>query len=633
MTNERGAAGAASSPAGGDALTVLHIVRQFHPGIGGLENFVEQLARRQAALGHDVRVVTLNRIFGDPRGAKLPSSELRDGIRVTRVPFAGSRRYPIAPRMLKPIREADIVHVHGVDFFCDYLAATAWLHRKPMVLSTHGGFFHTPFLRRLKQAYFALVTRASLSRYRAVVACSEGDRRTFASIAGPRLTTIPNPVDVEKFAGRADPHARAFIYFGRLAPNKELPRLIAWFAGLAARSDWRLIIAGKPMGMETAELLHEARSAGIGDRVEVHDTPSDQELSGLISRSAVYCCASSYEGFGLAAIEAASAGLYPVLSDIAAFRDNLQRLGFGTLVDFEDSATWGESYGRFEDGLAAFRNEFSSDRLEARLGEFGWSEGVLRFEDVYARVLGRSTRRIGPVAVGVLDRQSATAAILEHAAKREPMMVTFCNAHTVNLASRDSKLRESLESATILNDGVGVDMASGTLFGSPFPDNLNGTDFIPQLLAAVDEPLRVYFLGAAPGVAEAAARAAESRFPRIEAAGSADGFFREEQGAAIVDAIRESGANLILVGMGQPRQEQWASRHFRDIAGPVICVGALFDFLAGRIPRAPAWMRKLRIEWAFRLFKEPRRLAGRYVIGNAAFLCRVMRQKWFGTRI
>jgi alpha-1,3-mannosyltransferase len=212
-------------------------------------------------------------------------------------------------------------------------------------------------------------------------------------------------------------------------------------------------------------------------------------------------------------------------------------------------------------------------------------------------------------------------------------MFTFCNAHTVNLASSSPELRESLGSATVLNDGVGLDMASRRLFGSPFFENLNGTDFVPRLLAAADKPLRVYFLGAAPGIAEAAARQAAEGYPNVQIAGVTDGYFGEERTGAIVEAIRQSDANLVLVAMGQPRQEIWASRHFPNFAGPTICVGALFDFLAGRMPRAPMWMRRRRIEWAYRLLNEPRRLSGRYLVGNAAFLARVMRQRWFGTRI
>lgn len=614
-----------------DSLAIVHVVRQFRPGVGGLENYVEQLARRQIESGHSVKVVTLNRIFGEP--AILPASELFGGIPVVRVPFIGSSRYPIAPGVLSQIRDCDLVHVHAVDFFCDFLAATAWLHRKPMVLTTHGGFFHTSFMRRLKRLYFQTVTRASLAQYRAVIASSEQDFRTFAAIARARMALIPDPVDVKKFAGRADPAANTLIYFGRLAPNKELSRLFGWFAGLSTRGDWRLIVAGRPMGVGFADLIAEAHSLGVSERIEVHETPTDEQLADSITRSSAYCCASSYEGFGLAAVEAAAAGLFPVLSDIPAFRDSVDKLGFGMLVDFGDPSSWSESYDRFDRSMALFRATFSTAKIATKVARFGWSGAVDLFDSVYRRVLGRSVRRIGPVRIDVLDRDSATSAILDSADRGEPRLVTFCNAHTVNLAGRCPKLRSALEAATVLNDGIGLDIASRALFGTSFPQNLNGTDFVPHVLASAGKPLRVYLVGGAPEVAEGAARELMRRSPGIRIVGTTHGYFDDAQSAAIVADIRRTGANLVLVAMGQPRQEIWAAQHFREIGGPTICVGALLDFLAGRVPRAPVWIRERRIEWAFRLLKEPRRLAGRYVIGNATFLARTMGQKLFASRL
>ena len=614
-------------------LTIVHVVRQFHPGVGGLEDFVEHLAARQLASGNDVSVVTLDRIFDEPTELRLPASDVHDGISVIRLRFRGSVRYPIAPGVLRAIADADIVHVHGVDFFCDFLAATAWLHRKPLLLSTHGGFFHTPFLRSFKRLFFNVVTRTSLSQYAAVIACSEEDYRTFAALTRSRLTLISNAVDIDKFDGLADPSSHTLIYFGRLAPNKQLTRLIAWFAGLSQRGDWRLVIAGKATGVGLAELTKQAQLAGVSDRVEFYDAPTRKDLVQLISRSASYCCASSYEGFGLAAIEGASAGLYPVLSDIPPFRDSVRRLGFGMLVDFKHPPSWDASYDQFERSIAAFRAHFSKGRIAHQVAQFSWKEAAREFDEVYARVLGQSKRRIGRVQVDVLDERSAMAAILDKATSGQAGMFAFCNAHTANLAERDVEFREALEHATVLNDGVGLDIASRALFGRAFPQNLNGTDLIPKLLASAQSPLRIYFLGGKAGVAKAAAREVARRYAGITVVGTHQGYFDAVQTRSIVRKIQRSRANLVLVAMGQPRQEIWASQHFREFSGPVVCVGALFDFLAGEVSRAPTWMRERRMEWLFRLLNEPRRLGKRYVIGNVVFLARIALQRWFGTRL
>jgi alpha-1,3-mannosyltransferase len=599
-----------------------------------MENFVEQIALHQVAAGHQVRVATLNRIFEDAERRTLPARELWNGIEIIRTGFSGSKRYPVAPGIARALEGADIVHVHGVDFFVDYLAAGRAVHRKPMVLTTHGGYFHTSFARALKQLYLKTVTRASLSQFGAVIACSAEDERLFSEVASDRLVLIPNPVDVDKFAGVADRSSDNIIYFGRLAPNKEVERLIEWFAGLAERSpEARLIVAGKPMGVEPDNLVRHAERHGIGDRFELHVTPSNESLRELIGRCGSYGCASSYEGFGLAAVEAASAGLFPVLSDIPPFADTIKRLGYGVRVDFTNPSTWGSSYESFSHERERFRRSFNQEQVRASVAPFTWDAAMPRFDDVYRKVLGNTSRRIGDVSVSVLEREPAAERILSAVERHEPALVTFCNAHTVNLARGDQAFRTVLDDFLVLNDGVGVDLASRSLFGEAFPDNLNGTDFTPFLLASAGRPLSLYLVGSKPGVAAKAGRVLEERFPHVKIAGTRDGFFAREEEAALAREIAASGADLVLAAMGQPRQELWAARNAAAIGRPIVCVGALLDFVAAKVPRAPDLMRRMRLEWAFRLAQEPRRLAGRYLVGNATFLVRMVRQKLTGTRI
>jgi N-acetylglucosaminyldiphosphoundecaprenol N-acetyl-beta-D-mannosaminyltransferase/alpha-1,3-mannosyltransferase len=117
------------------------------------------------------------------------------------------------------------------------------------------------------------------------------------------------------------------------------------------------------------------------------------------------------------------------------------------------------------------------------------------------------------------------------------------------------------------------------------------------------------------------------RYHNARVVGWRDGFFEVADEPDIAETIRERGAELVLVGMGQPRQELWAARNRSAISAVVLCIGAYLDIAAGVIPRAPQWVRSARIEWLYRLAREPRRLAGRYLIGNAAFLLRAARQR------
>lgn len=241
-------------------------------------------------------------------------------------------------------------------------------------------------------------------------------------------------------------------------------------------------------------------------------------------------------------------------------------------------------------------------------------------------------RKIGPVYVDVLESIAAIDTISVSMRRQEPILVTFSNAHTVNIARNDSELRKSLEMALVLNDGAGLDLASQILYGEPFPENLNGTDFCPKLLEAAGSDARVYLLGGEAGIAEKAAAEICLRYPYVTVVGSRNGYFDPKESEQILEEVLAAGANLLLVGMGQPRQEIWAAQHFASFPGAVICVGALLDFLAGKFPRAPMLIRKMRLEWAFRLFKEPRRLARRYLIGNFLFVATTLTQKFAGVR-
>ena len=163
-------------------MFIVHVVRQFHPGRGGLESVVLELASAQVKSGHRVRVVTLDRLFQAADRQRLPATDTHDGIEIVRIPYFGSTRYPIAFSALRHIEGADVVHVHAIDFFFDYLAWTKPIHGRTLVVSTHGGFFHTAYAARLKRLWFGTVTRLSMKFYAGVAAVSAFDFEQFRAI-------------------------------------------------------------------------------------------------------------------------------------------------------------------------------------------------------------------------------------------------------------------------------------------------------------------------------------------------------------------------------------------------------------------------------------------------------------------
>src|SRR5262249_45674738 len=241
------------------------------------------------------------------------------------------------------------------------------------------------------------------------------------------------------------------------------------------------------------------------------------------------------------------------------------------------------------------------------------SEASLRPEPI-VRVLG--------VPFSDLLRDEAVAVIRGMLRSGRTHRVVLANAQTLNLGWDRSSYRLALADADlVLRDGLGVEIGS-ILAGHRLRYNFVGTDFVPHLLAQVaDLRPRVCLFGAAPGVAEAAGARLERSIPGGRIAGVIDGFGDHE---AAVEQVRAARADVVLVALGNPRQEEWIARHADHLGcGVAIGVGALFDYLAERVPRAPEWVLRLRSEWIYRLCVEPRRLWRRYLVGNPRFLWRL----------
>ncbi len=204
----------------------------------------------------------------------------------------------------------------------------------------------------------------------------------------------------------------------------------------------------------------------------------------------------------------------------------------------------------------------------------------------------------------------------------------FVNPDCLNLAYGDAEYRRVLQQAErVLPDGIGIHIAC-RISGTPLVANLNGTDLFPRMCEKVAaEDLSLFLLGSAPGCAEASAQNMRLKFGGLKIAGTRSGYFQASDEAALLDEINRSGADILLVGLGAPRQEVWIANNLSRLRPPVkIGVGGLFDFYSERIARAPRWMREIGMEWSWRLIMEPRRMWRRYLVGNPLFLFRVWRE-------
>ena len=225
-----------------------------------------------------------------------------------------------------------------------------------------------------------------------------------------------------------------------------------------------------------------------------------------------------------------------------------------------------------------------------------------------------------------IDLAHAAHFLIAKAVAGERLQVIFINAHCVNVAARDSNYAQLLGNSPFLfADGAGMALAA-RISGIRLNHNINGTDLFPPLCAAAAAAsVPVAFLGARRGVAAACAARMEQIHPGLRVVWVADGYLTVEEEEIRIRELNESGAKLLFVAKGVPAQEHWIAAHAGRLAAPVVLgVGALFDFYSGTIPRAPAWMRELRMEWLYRLLREPRRMFGRYVLGNPEFVARAL---------
>lgn len=218
--------------------------------------------------------------------------------------------------------------------------------------------------------------------------------------------------------------------------------------------------------------------------------------------------------------------------------------------------------------------------------------------------------------------------VIANAKGTQTRQMAFVNPDCLNIAWKNPDYRAVLRKADrVLPDGIGIHLGS-RMMQQALKANVNGTDMFPLLCeAAAQERLPIYLLGAKPGIADAAAENMKQRYPDLNIAGCRDGYFAPEQEEQVVADVNESGARILLVAFGAPRQELWLERWKKQLEPSVTMgVGGLFDFYSGRIPRAPAWMREMGLEWAYRLMQEPGRMWRRYIIGNPLFLYRVRHQ-------
>jgi len=606
---------------------ILFIACGYDGGRSGISVYMREILKRLAG-AHDVTVVCT------------------EADRAT-IPAYPSLTFQVLPRWLN--RPAfNMLYVlfaigwrHRKDDF-DFLLLPAanrravWRSKWPCVAVVHDlSQFHVPAkYDPFRMFYVKRLLSWAVRRLTHCVAVSgntAADVAQYWSLAPEQITVLYNGIDREQFHSTPPSDSQEvlarhgltkpyILYVARLEhPGKNHLRLLQAYEQLPAdlRQQYELVLGGaKWHGAEV--ITTYAQASPCCDSIRFLGFVPSTDLPALYHGAALYVFPSLYEGFGLSVPEAMACGTVVACSANSA----LGEVAGNAAITFNPESVPGLT--------AAMLRGLTDEAQRRRLRERGFRRAQDFDWDYHAAELvklGLTTWRRRHRLLGIIyDNVSMTEAlddIFSSLQNRVRRKIAFVNADCFNKGFVNPAYRELLTHFDqVYPDGSGVALA-GRLLGQPVKANVNGTDMLPLLAErAAKQGFSLYLLGAKPGAAEKMRDNLVARFPELRVVGCHDGYCLEN----VEDDINQAKPDLLLVALGVPLQEQFIADRFASLqAGVMIGVGGLFDFYSGNMPRAPRWLRRLGLEWTFRLAMEPRRMFRRYVLGNPLFVWRVLR--------
>ena len=592
-------------------------------GKSGISVYVRETVSALAAQGHSLTLLVEPGEVVGRRGPEPPKDGASGTTRPTVVAAPRWTRRPALSMLWHLLVLPFWIRRHRRDFDGFFICAAnrrvcAW-YPLPTVATVHDlANFHVPGkYSRSRMFYLAHVLPFFAKRAQRLVAVSgatKADMVKFWHCRDEDVTVLYNGLRENsgcRLQSAAVDCAQNLLYISRIEyPGKNHARLIEAYSRLPSElaEAHPLVIAGADW--KDADVVHAAAAASPYAGL-IRFTGFVEDVEPLWAEAGFYVFPSLFEGFGLSLVEAMARGVPCACSN----NGSLGEIAGDVAITFDPESVEGIAA-----ALERLLTEPAAER-EARVArgrewteKFSWpghAAGIVK-------LLSKS--EVFGVRIDCDSNKDAMAAVKAGGGR----FFAFVNAHCLNVAYSDAEYRDILNRrcARVWPDGVGVRMA-GRKLGFAVPENVNGTDLFPLLAG---EGLSFWFLGGRPGVAEEALRRCAERFPSSRFLGATDGY-RSDWDEAI-GAIVRARPDVLLVAMGVPLQEKWIAARLDRLegVGAVLAVGGLLDFLSGRIARAPRWVRRLSLEWAWRLAMEPRRMFRRYVIGNFLFLWRVNRE-------
>lgn len=602
---------------------------------GGFETFAEQLGRRLVHRGHHVTV------YG--RDQSVPA-RVRSylGMRIVRLPAPQSKYFETVIHTLFSACHA-LTQKYDVIYVCNSANVPAVillrLFGKRVVLNVDGLEWKRKKWSAIGRAYYRLCAWTAARLPVHVVTDALVIRDYYKTAYGRDTTYFPygtelEPVPDDGILARLGLEAgRYVLYVSRLEPENNAHVVIQAYASV--RTDLPLAVVGDaPYASEYIASLRATDDARVRFLGAVYG--SGYQI--LRSHATAYVQATEVGGTHPALVEAMGFGNAVIANDVPEHRETLGDAGL---------------YYRGPTQLAArlqavLDDEALAEDLRRRAHErarrmYSWDAISDAYEAWLAGLCRARVAEIRPAEVGALPESVNIAGVPIHNVTFDETVKlvagwvadgsrgTVCTPNVDHLvkAHRQADFRAALMSMRLrVPDGMGIVYGS-RIAGSPLKGTVTGR-LLPEALAAELGPgTGLAIFGGRPGVAEAAGRALESKGARVSAAlAPRMGFVvGSDEDQELTRRLRESGAGVIFVCLGAPRQELWMARHASELPAVLIGVGAAVDVLAGKSPPAPAWMTRLGVEWAFRLYHEPRRLTPRYVWDDPRFFWWMLLQR------
>lgn len=362
-------------------MKIVHVTNHFYPCIGGIERVALDICNALIEKGHSVKIVTLNKCANTEK--KLKAKENFGKIQIERIPFINLKYYKVATSVLGKIKEADIVHVHGIGFFSDFLILTKFIHKKPVVISTHGGIFHTKDLGFLKIIYFYGIQQILLRFANKVLAVSKNDLNKFGEIS-KKVELIENGIDIKRFKP-GKKKKNTLLYVGRFSKNKRVEKLLETASIL--KKDFTLIIAGTDWENLLWKYKRLVSSLGLEKKVVFLIDPDDEQLKKLYSEAEFFVSASQYEGFGLTLVEAMASGCIPIVQKNNGF-SKIITTEEGFLINYDNDLIAAKSLSKAI-SMGASKSKFSKKAIE-KSKEFSWGNKIEKLEKLYSEIISYS---------------------------------------------------------------------------------------------------------------------------------------------------------------------------------------------------------------------------------------------------